>query len=110
MDELYVVVVEHNLVRAIERAAAGAAPARVPATPLEVSTELAGNYRDNGCLDGRYYFTQTQAAKIFAGLCLEFIQALAQRRLAAINALPVGSAAYRADEDDGSRGRATGGG
>lgn len=89
------VVVEHNLVRAIERCAPPPGP--IPATPLEVSTQLAANNRAHGCIDGRYCFTDTQAAKIFASLCLEFTKALAEKRLAAVNALAVGVAEYRAD-------------
>jgi hypothetical protein len=102
MAEVYVVVVEHNLVRAIERAPAPAEP--IAATPLEVSTQLAANNRAHGCIDGRYYFTDTQAARIFATLCLEFVRALAEKRLAVVSALPVGKVDYRADEDgDGDR-------
>ncbi len=96
MADVHVVIVEHNLVRTIERSAPPAEP--VPATPLEVSTQLATNHRAHGSLDGRYYFTDTQAAKIFASLCLEFVKAMADKRLAAINALAVGVAEYRADE------------
>ena len=91
------VVVEHNLVRSIERCAPPAEP--IPETPLAVSTQLAANNRAHGCLDGRYYFTDTQAAKIFASLCLEFVKALADKRRAAIDALAVGVAQYRADEE-----------
>lgn len=97
MADVYVVVVEHNLVRAIERCAPPPGP--IPATPLEVSTQLAANNRAHGCLDGRYLFTDTQAAKIFAALCLEFTRAVAEKRLAAVNALAVGVAEYRADEE-----------
>lgn len=102
MADIYAVVVEHNLVRAIERCAETTGP--IPATPLEVSTQLARNNRARGCIDGRYLFADTQAAKIFASLCLEFTRALADRRLAAVNALAVGVAEYRADDEraDGS--------
>lgn len=99
MADAYVVVVEHNLVRAIERCAA---PGPIPATPLEVSTQLADNHRAHGSIDGRYLFTDTQAAKIFASLCLEFTRAVAEKRLAAIDALAVGVAEYRADEQRAS--------
>lgn len=97
MAEVYAVVVEHNLVRAIERSEPRGAP--VPATPLEVSTQLAANHRANGCLDGRYYFTDTQSAKVFATLCLEFVKAMAEKRRSAIDALAVGAAEYRADDE-----------
>lgn len=62
MTDTYVVIVENNLVRAIER------------------------------------------AKIFASLCLEFTKALVEKRLAAINALAVGSAVYRADDERDANG------
>ncbi|HYC38684.1 MAG TPA: hypothetical protein VEC19_19810 [Usitatibacter sp.] len=96
MSEAWVVVVEHNLVQAIERCAMP--PEAIPATPLEVSSQLARNNRENGCLDGRYYFADSQPAKVFASLCLEFTRALADKRIAAIEALPVGEAAFRGDE------------
>lgn len=98
MADVYVVIVEGNLVRAIERCAE-APDGPIPRTPLEVSTELANNHRRNGRLDGRYYFTETQPAKIFAALCLGFVKSLAERRIAAIDALPVGSAVYKADDE-----------
>ena len=104
MTDVYVVVVSHNIVCAIERTT-GPAPAPIPKTPLEVGTQLADNNRTNGCIDGRYYFDDTQRAKIFASLCLEFTKALVEKRLATINSLPVGSAEYRAHDErdrDGS--------
>lgn len=108
MPGVYVVVVEHNLVRAIEPAQAPAEP--IPATPLEVSTQLATNNRDHGCIDGVYYFTDTQSARIFASLCLEFVKALAEKRLAAVNALPAGKGEYRADEERDRHGSVPGAG
>ncbi len=97
MPEYYAVVVERNLVRAIERLEAPA-PRPVPATPLEVSSELAANHRANGCIDGRYYFDDPQRARTFAALCLEFTKALVERRLRAVEGLPAGVAEYRADD------------
>ena len=95
MAEAYVVVVAHNVVCLIERIEA-AEP--VPATPLEVSSQLAANYRRAGCIDGRYLFDDAKRAKAFASLCLGFTKALIDKRLAAIEALPAGSVAYRADD------------
>lgn len=107
VSEVYVVVVEHNLVKAIERLSE--VPDRpVPGTPLEVSTELANNSRLNGCIDGRYYFDDTQRARTFASLCLEFTKAMVEKRLADVNKLPVGSPAYRADGDRGGAATADG--
>lgn len=97
MSDVYVVVVKNNIVNAIERATAPPSDP-IPRTPLEVSTQLATNNRVNGCIDGRYYFDDTQRARIFAELCLEFIRALVAKRLAEINAIPVGKAEYRADD------------
>jgi hypothetical protein len=103
VPDVYVVVVRNNVVCAIERSTA-AAPVSIPQTPLEVATELATNNRVNGCIDGRYRFDDTQRAKIFAALCLEFTRAVVERRLAAIEALPVGRAEYRADDDRDANG------
>jgi hypothetical protein len=93
---VYVVTVEHNLVAAIDRVPEGAS-GDVPETPLEVGTELAANYRRNGCLDGRYAFRSPQRARVFATLCLEFAQALVERRLARVKALRADEG-YRADD------------
>jgi hypothetical protein len=98
MTDVYVVVVKNNMVCAIERSA-DPAPVSIPKTPLEVGTQLATNNRLNGCIDGHYYFDDTQRAKVFASLCLEFTKALVEKRLAVINSLPVGSAEYRANDD-----------
>lgn len=95
---IYIVVVEKNVVTAIERTHQRPA-APIPRTPLEVSTQLADNNRTNGCIDGRYYFDDSQRARIFAELCLEYTRALVEKRLGAINKLPVGYAGYRADDD-----------
>lgn len=105
MSDVYVVVVKNNVVCAIERSSE-APPEPIPKTPLEVGTQLATNNRVNGCIDGRYYFEDTQRAKIFASLCLEFTKALVEKRLAAINALPVGHAEYRADDERHGNGTA----
>jgi len=85
----YVVTVEHNLVVAIARVD-GAAAASTPQTKLEVATQLAENFRANGCIDGRYHFANAQRARVFAALCLEFTQALVERRLAAVRTIAAG--------------------
>jgi hypothetical protein len=82
----YVVTVEHNLVVAIARVA-DAAAVSIPPTKLEVATQLAENFRVNGCIDGRYHFANAQRARVFATLCLEFTQAQLERRLAAVRKL-----------------------
>ena len=95
MTEVYVVVVEHNLVSAIEKVPEPPGMG-IPRTPLEVSSQLAANNAAQGCIDGRYYFTDTMHARTFAELCLEFTRAMAEKRIAEVRALPVGAPAYRA--------------
>ncbi len=87
MADTYVVVVEHNLVTAVQKMTDGAG-ASVPQTKLEVGTQLADNYRSHGCIDGRYYFDNAQRARIFATLCLEFTRALIDKRLDVVKVLP----------------------
>lgn len=96
MAEAYVVVVEGNLVAAIERAPRDARNP-VPGSTLEVGTRLAESFRASGLIDGRYAFDDASGARTFAVLCLQFTQALALRRLDAVEALPVAFDAYVAD-------------
>jgi hypothetical protein len=103
MSTHYVVVVTNNLVTAIERSL-DASPAPIPATPLEVSSQLAANHRAHGYIDGRYYFEDPQRARIFATLCLAFVKGLAEKRLEWIDALPAGKAEYR-EHDEHERDR-----
>ncbi len=102
MVDTYVVVVEHNVVSAIRKLPEGTV-VPVPQTKLEVGTELADNYRNQGCIDGQYYFDNSQRAKIFASLCLEFTRALIQKRLDAIKLLKGDSDYSAADFSENSR-------
>jgi hypothetical protein len=95
MTHSYTVVVRGNVVVAIEREPR--APRHAARTPLEIGTELASNNRRNGCIDGRYECDDSQSARVFASLCLEYTKALIEKRLAAVNALPVGFESFRAD-------------
>ncbi|MEP6657031.1 MAG: hypothetical protein ABJC33_07325 [Betaproteobacteria bacterium] len=90
MATVYVVIVRHNIVTALEPAPDGIEMS-VPQTKLEIGTQLAENYRANGCIDGRYLFDNAQRARIFAVLCLEFIRALVDKRTEVINGLATGS-------------------
>lgn len=99
MTAVFVVVVRHNVVTALEQMPDGT-DTPVPQTKLEIGTQLAENYRANGCLDGRYLFDNGQRARIFAELCLEFVRALVDKRLAAVKSLATG-AEYHAPEDSG---------
>jgi hypothetical protein len=95
----HVVSVENNLVVAIARS--DETPfAAIPSSKLEIGTQLAQNYRLHGCIDGQYRFHSAQRARVFATLCLEFVQALIERRLAAIRSLAVDEE-FRADGGPG---------
>ena len=86
----YVVVVLHNLVSRVARTG-DVTPGRIARSPLEVSTQLAENYRARGTIDGSYYFDDLPQARVFATLCLEFTRALADRRLAILKTLAAGA-------------------
>jgi hypothetical protein len=100
MADIYVVVVSHNMVSALERVKRSEGVS-VPQTKLEVGTSLAENYRTNGCIDGEYFFDKAQRARIFATLCLDFTKALVEKRLQIISALAVGQE-YNAAKDSSS--------
>ncbi|MFQ5935576.1 MAG: hypothetical protein ACE5LB_04120 [Acidiferrobacterales bacterium] len=80
---LYKVVVRHNIVCAIQRLE-DADRVDVPQTKLEVSTQLAKNNQENGCIDGDYYFEDANLAKNFAILSLDFAKRLIEKTLAQI--------------------------
>ena len=96
MSEVYVVAVEHNLVKAVYKLPDGVAVS-IPETKLEVGTELANNFRMHGCIDGHYHFDNAQRARVFATLCLEFTKALVDKRLEAIKLLKA-DGEYRAPD------------
>ena len=82
---LYQVVVKHNIVCAIRRVDKSGA-VEVPQTKLEVSTQLARNNQQNGCIDGEYYFEDAALAKSFAILSLDFVKRLIEKTLEKIEA------------------------
>jgi len=98
LADAYVVIVQHNLVTEVRREIR-TTEITVPGTKLEVGTQLADNYRSHGCIDGHYYFDNLQRARIFATLCLEFTQALVEKRLGAIEQL-TGDADYSATDTE----------
>ncbi len=81
--KLYRVVVRNNMVREIE-----ALPYRddieIPNSPLEVSSQLAQNNLKNGCLDGDYYFDDSESARQFAILSLDFMKRMVEKSLDAV--------------------------
>jgi len=55
--------------------------------PLAVSTQLAQNNRNNGCLDGEYDFASFEAARHFATLCAGYMQSFCEKSVEAMNRL-----------------------
>jgi hypothetical protein len=93
MPDVFVVLVEGNLVSAIERSTAAAGEAG-PGSRLDVGTQLATNYRENRRIDGRYVLADAEDARSFALLCLEFTKGLVERRSCAVDALAKGDDLY----------------
>ncbi len=77
---LYRVVVRHNVVCAITRVDS-AHGANVTRTKLEVSTQLARNNQENGCIDGDYLFDDANMAKSFAILSLDYVKRLIDKTI-----------------------------
>jgi hypothetical protein len=94
MPEVFVVLVEGNLVSAIERSSIAAEKAG-PGSRLEIGTRLATKFREKGCIDGRYVLADAEEARSFAALCLEFTKGLVERRLHDIAGLAKDELAYR---------------
>jgi hypothetical protein len=97
VNDIYVVVVESNLVCAIERAPRRPIPPALP-TALEVGTALAERFRAFGCIDGRYEFGDASGARLFSVLCLQFTKAIAERRMAGVESLPTSFESYVPDD------------
>ena len=55
--------------------------------PLEVSTQLAQNNRNNGCLDGEYDFATFEAARHFATLCADYLKSFCEKSVEVMNSL-----------------------
>jgi len=77
-ERVYRVVVEHNLVSAVEGIEVPA-PSGISGENLEVTLQLASNFRAQGCIDGEYLFTSVHQAKDFAMVALDFVKKLAEK-------------------------------
>jgi hypothetical protein len=80
------VVVRRNLVCEIRSIDASEARCSED-DPLIVSTQLAQNNRNNGCLDGEYDFASFEAARHFATLCAGYLQSFCEKSVEAMNRL-----------------------
>lgn len=78
--DVIVVEVRHNLVTGMRKDRVSR-DVPLPDSRLEIATELAENYRRNRCIDGLYRFATVERARVFAILCLEFVEALINKRL-----------------------------
>ena len=89
-DTIFEVIVHHNAVQAIRRAPR--APGMdVPGSNLEVTSELARNYRLHGCIDGCYRFDDPERARSFAVLALDFVKRMLEKRIEQIESLDTGA-------------------
>ncbi len=79
-DSVFRITVKHNLVSAVERVPSNT-DIVIPDSKLEVSTQLARNHQEYGCLDGQYYFSDAEQAKCFSVLCLGFVKKLIERAI-----------------------------
>ena len=101
--KMYRVLVRHNLVAAIE-ALPHSGEVEFPDSPLEASAQLARNYQANRCLDGEYYFEDSETARHFAFLSLDFMKRLVEKSIESLDAAKVSQEGwrnpFRAAEDD----------
>ena len=84
------VVVRHNLVEEIRRLDEPAEGQNVLQTNLDAGTLLSENYQINKCIDGEYCFDDTERAKTFASVCMNFTKKLLHSRLERIDDLDSG--------------------
>ena len=77
-ERVYRVVVAHNLVSAVESIEVPA-PSGISRENLEVTLQLATNFRAQGCIDGEYLFTSVHQAKDFAMVALDFVKKLTEK-------------------------------
>ena len=85
-DTVFEVVVRHNAVQAIRRVPHEPGM-HVPASNLEVTSELARNHQRHGCIDGCYRFSEPERARSFAVLALDFVKRMLEKRIEEIEAL-----------------------
>lgn len=76
--ETYRVVIRHNLVITVENVELSDGD-QVAQDNLEVTLELARNYRQHGSIDGEYLFSSVHRAKDFALVALDFVKKLMEK-------------------------------
>ena len=86
---VFEVIVRHNVVQAIRRVPR-VRDMHIPASNLEVTSELARNHRLHGCIDGCYRFDEPERARSFAVLALDFVKRMLEQRIERIESLDTG--------------------
>ncbi len=92
--KLYRVVICNNLVTAIETLAYSD-DVEVPQSALETSSLLAKNNRRNGSLDGTYYFDDSDIARHFALLSLDFIKCIVEQSQEALTSAHISESGWK---------------
>ena len=83
----YRVIVRHNLVEEIRHQQSLAESQTLLKSNLEAGTMLSQIFRQTGCIDGEYCFDDSQRAKLFASVCMDFVMKLLESRTARIERL-----------------------
>ena len=83
----YRVVVRKNLIEEIRHQRLLAEDQQLLHTNLEAGASLAQNFQQFGCIDSDYFFDDSERAKIFASMCLDFMKKLIDSRMASIDRL-----------------------
>ena len=83
----YRVVVRKNLIEEIRHQCLLAENQQLLHTNLEAGASLAQNFQQFGCIDSDYFFDDSERAKTFASMCLDFMKKLIDSRMASIDRL-----------------------
>ena len=89
-DTVFEVIARHNTVQEIRRVSR-TPDMHVPASNLEVTSDLARNHQRHGCIDGCYRFDEFERARSFAVLALDFVKRLLEKRIEQIESLDTGA-------------------
>ncbi len=83
----YKVVVRKNLIEEIRHQRLLAEDQQLLLTNLEAGASLAQNFQQFGCIDSDYFFDDSECAKAFASMCMDFMNKLIDSRMASIDRL-----------------------
>ena len=83
----YRVAVRHNLVEEIRHQSHLSDNQSLLKSNLEAGTLLSQNFRETGCVDGEYFFDDSERAKLFASVCMDFVAKLIGKRISQIDQL-----------------------